>query len=141
MAFYNVGIQNSEVTGRNWSEKYERLKRDIEKIFDPNRGVQAAFILEFGNMYKNIDNSLRSADLQRSKRFRGGVPQPAARTETSTQELFEWIVSEINRPDIKVTAHPPYVALVSTEWIGHSSRPPPWTSFARLGISSCSSRS
>ena len=141
MAFYNVGIQNSEVAGRKWADKCERLKRDFEKIFGPNRGVQAAFILEFGNMYTNIDNSLRSADLQRSKRLRGGVPQPAARTETSTQELFEWIVSEINRPDIKVTAHPQYVALVSTEWIGHSSRPPPWTSFARLGISSCSSRS
>ena len=66
-------------------------------------------------MYTNIDNSLRSAELQRSKRLRGGVPQPAARTETSTQELFEWIVSEINRLDITVTAHPPYVALVSTE--------------------------
>ena len=66
-------------------------------------------------MYTNIDDSLRSAELQRSKRLRGGVPQPAARTETSTQELFEWIVSEINRPDIKVTAHPLYVALVSTE--------------------------
>ena len=66
-------------------------------------------------MFIGIDGSLRSADLQRSKRLRGGVPQPAARTETSTLELFEWIVSEINRPDITVRAHPPYVALVSTE--------------------------
>ena len=79
MAFYNVGIQNSEVTGRNWSEKYERLKRDIQKIFDPTRGVQALFILEFGNMFNNIDKNLRRADSQRSKRSRGGVPQPAAR--------------------------------------------------------------
>ena len=103
MAFYNVGIQNSEVVGRKWPERCERLKRDIQKLFDPNRGVQAAFILEFGNMYKNINKNLRSADLQRSKRLRGGVPQPAARTETSTQERFEWIVLEINRPDITVS--------------------------------------
>ena len=115
MAFYNVGIQNSEVTGRNWSEKYERLKRDIQKIFDPTRGVQALFILEFGNMFKNIDKNMRNADSQPSKRRRGGVPQPAARTETSTLELFRSIVLEIHRPDITVRAHPPYVALVSTE--------------------------
>ena len=80
MAFYNVGIQNSEVVGRKWPERCERLKRDIEKIFDPNRGVQAAFILEFGNMFKNIDKNLLSADSQRRKRLRGGVPQPVSYT-------------------------------------------------------------
>ena len=115
VAFYNVGINNSEVPARRWADKCEMLKRDIQKLFRRDRGVQAVFISEFGNMFIRIDGTLRSADLQRSKRLRGGVVQPAARPETSTQDLFESIVSEINRPDIKVRAHPPYVALVSSE--------------------------
>ena len=100
VAFYNVGIQNSEVAGRKWADKCEMLKRDIEKIFDPNRGVQAAFILEFGNMYTNIDNSLRSAELQRSKRLRGGVPQPAARLWPFAhgEALFEVFSSGAEQP-------------------------------------------
>ena len=115
VAFYNVGINNSEVPARRWADKCEMLKRDIQKLFRRDRGVQAVFISEFGNMFKNIDKNMRNADSQPSKRRRGGVPQLAARTETSTLELFRSIVLEIHRPDITVRAHPPYVALVSTE--------------------------
>ena len=44
MCFYNVGIQNKEVPGRNSHAKCRKLQGDIEKIFDPNRGVQALFL-------------------------------------------------------------------------------------------------
>ena len=58
IAFYNVGIQNSEVHGRKWHAKCRKLQSDIAKIFDPNRGVQAVFLSEFGNMFKKIDIDL-----------------------------------------------------------------------------------
>ena len=49
IGFYNVGIQNNEVNGRNWDAKCERLKSDIKKIFRSDHCVQALFILEFGS--------------------------------------------------------------------------------------------
>jgi len=118
ICFYNVGIQNSEVAASKWAAKYKALKGDIAKIFHPSKGVQALFISEFGNMFQCIDGDMRRAELLRNKRLRGGVSQPAAHVQPSTQALFEKIVEEMDRDDIIVRAHPPYVALVSSdEWL------------------------
>ncbi len=118
ICFYNVGIQNSEVAASKWAAKYKALKRDIAKIFHPSKGVQALFISEFGNMFQCIDGDMRRAELVRNKRLRGGVSQPAAHVQPSTQALFEKIVEEMDRDDIIVRANPPYVALVSSdEWL------------------------
>ena len=118
ICFYNVGIQNSEVTAPRWAAKYERLKRDIQNIFHVSRGVQALFISEFGNMFTCIDDEMRRAKLARNNPLCGGVPQPAAHVQPFTKALFEQIVEEMERHDIIVRADPPYVALVlSDEWL------------------------
>ena len=68
-------------------------------------------------MFKSIDRDMRSAFQGRNKRHVGGVSQPAANAQPSTQALFEQIVKEMDRDDIIVIAHPPYVALVvRDEW-------------------------
>ena len=77
MCFYNVGIQNNEVHGRNSHAKCRKLQSDIEKIFDPNRGVQALFLSEFGNMFKNIDIDLTRALFQHIvKKSRPSIRSP-----------------------------------------------------------------
>ena len=59
-AFYNVGLQNKELLGKNWKkpnydEKKTRFKVDISNIFRFTVGIQALFISEFGQMHPNID--------------------------------------------------------------------------------------
>ena len=72
-AFYNVGIQNSEILGTAWnksnSEKQERLRNDIAAIFAPHHGMQILFISEFGQMGRSIDEELKGR----------GVAQPATK--------------------------------------------------------------
>ena len=68
-------------------------------------------------MFKSVDRDTRSAFQGRHKLHLGGVSQPAANAQPSTQALFEQIVKEMDRDDIIVIAPPPYVALaVRVEW-------------------------
>ena len=106
-AFYNVGIINSTILGRNWrkpdSETQQQLREDIAYIFRANFGIQCVLLSEFGQMSPSIDVELR-ADT-------GDVLQP------STQEYFEQLVRDINLPNVTVHAMAPYVALIdSTVW-------------------------
>ena len=62
-AFYNVGIQNTELLSANWpkrsaSSKKVKLKIDIDATFCADVGVQALFISEFGEMYKEATASV-----------------------------------------------------------------------------------
>ena len=58
-AFYNVGIQNSELLGAAWntpaSARKAKLRTDLQNIFAPDRGIQALFLSEFGGMEPSID--------------------------------------------------------------------------------------
>ena len=65
----------------------------------------------------DFDACFEAVRVWHNKRIRGGVSQPAARAQPSTQTLFEQIVKETDRDHIIVIAHSPYVALVvRDEW-------------------------
>ena len=102
---YNIGIQNKEVhSGRNWTQKYKRIRDDVESAFTNKARIQVLLISEFGNMFDDIDGVLSS-----------GVAQPTGR---STRELFEDLLASIKLPHIRVVADPPYVALIDTHcWV------------------------
>ena len=80
-AFYNVGLQNKEMTGGPWNKinsvKQEKLRNDIAAIFAPDKAMQALFISEFDQTLETIDEDLK----------RCVVRQPA------TKPFFEDIVS------------------------------------------------
>ena len=102
---YNIGIQNKEVhSGRNWTQKYKRIRDDVESVFTNKAGIQVLLISEFGNMFDDIDGVLSS-----------GVAQPTGRKVRSTRELFEDLLASIKLPHIRVVADPPYVALIDSE--------------------------
>ena len=104
IAFYNLGVSNDEVTGKNWlrgKKKAAKITCDIEAMFAPEYGIQAVLLSEVGNMYACIDAEWNTAN-----------------PLSSTQKFFEAIVSKLKlNEDIVVCAHPPYVALVdSSVW-------------------------
>ena len=41
---YNVGIQNKEIVDKHWKPKYEKLKADVQKVFDHEAGMQIMLI-------------------------------------------------------------------------------------------------
>ena len=101
---YNIGVQNPEVTGKNWYKyntgKADLILGDMLAIFESSHGVQVALLSEFGNMYDCIDDEWQNA----------GYP-------SDTQSFFEGIVKKMHNDDIRVFALPPYVALVdSSVW-------------------------
>ena len=102
---YNIGIQNKEVhSGKNWTQKYKRIRADVEAAFTNEAGIQVLLISEFGNMFDDIDRHLRS-----------GVAQPTGNKVHSTCELFEDLLKSIKLSHIHVVADPPYVALIDSE--------------------------
>ena len=58
-AYYNVGLQNGELTGKNWnnktSVKQRLLKDDFKKILEHKENIEIIFLCEFGNMNPTID--------------------------------------------------------------------------------------
>ena len=60
-AFYNVGINNSELLGAAWntpaSARKAKLRTDLQNIFAPDRGIQALFLSEFGGMQSGSSSS------------------------------------------------------------------------------------
>ena len=107
-AYYNIGIQNTEILGTAWnkpnSEKQRKLRNDVQAIFSAQHGIQCLFISEFGLMSKSIDEEL-------GKEQNRGVSQPATKT------YFEDVLRSINLSHLNVYAIPPYVALVDpTYW-------------------------
>ena len=102
---YNIGIQNKEVhSGKNWTQKYKRIRDDVEAAFTNEAGIQVLLISEFGNMFDDIDGVLSS-----------GVAQPTGNKVRSTCELFEDLLKSIKLSHIRVVADPPYVALIDSE--------------------------
>ena len=101
---YNIGIQNNEVLGNKWPNKYKRLQDDIESAFTHEAGIQILLLSEFGSMFTSIDTILDS-----------GVEQPTGRKIYNTKQLFEDLLGDINLPDILVVANAPYVALINSE--------------------------
>ena len=102
---YNIGIQNAEIhTGRKWTEKYAKLRNDVQSVFTNQCQIQVLLISEFGNMFESIDRKLSC-----------GVTQPTGRKVYCTRELFEDLLANINLPHIHVVADPPYVALIDSE--------------------------
>jgi hypothetical protein len=100
---YNLGVQNDEVTSKNWEKptgKADRILWDIEAMFASRHGIQVVLLSEFGNMYACVDDKWKKA-------------KPAG----STLSFFQDIVKKMNNEDIVVHALPPYVALVdSSVW-------------------------
>ena len=104
---YNIGIQNNEVRGQNWTHEYNKLRNDVKSAFTHEAGIQVLLICEFGNMLVSIDRTLCS-----------GVTQPTGRTTKCTRELFEDLLADINMQHISVVADPPYVALIDSQcWL------------------------
>ena len=106
---YNVGIQNAEPSeGTKWTNKYKRLRDDIESAFLADMGIQVLLLCESGNMFESIDQ----------KTLYSGVTQPTGRRVYCTQELFEDLLDSINLQHILVLADPPYVALIDSQcWV------------------------
>ena len=105
---YNIGIQNAEIrSGKNWTNKYTRLREDVKSAFTHKVGIQVLLLSEFGNMFESIDRVLSS-----------GVAQPTGRRVHCTRELFEDLLAYIELPHIRVLADPPYVALIDSQcWL------------------------
>ena len=118
MVFYNIGILNAMINSNKgtWCKRYHLLKKDLRKIFHSEKSVQAVFVSEFGNMENTIDDDLQrlvDETLQGSNLNLDQNPH----IRSSTQAVFEQLVRDIDQPNIKVIAHPPYVALIVTdEW-------------------------
>ena len=105
VVFYNVGVLNTEVTGKNWEKtltgKAAKLACDIDAMFASDHGIEVVLLSEFGNMYACIDDKWKTA-------------KPVG----STQLFFEAIVNKLNlNEDIVVYALPPYVS-----WFAYSYR-------------------
>ena len=86
---YNVGIMNTQIMGSHWAPKYELLRDDIKSIFAHEVGVQALLLSEFGNMLHPMKTS-------------------------STNEVFQELLNDLELPHIEIKAAPPYVALIDT---------------------------
>jgi hypothetical protein len=90
-AFYNVGINEKELSGATFkkNQKRERFKTDIKAIFNGPVEIQALFICEFGMMHKNsLENSW------------------------NTRFIFEELLRDIDLSHLVIKALPPYVAIV-----------------------------
>jgi len=94
-AFYNVGINEKELSGATFkkNQKREKLKTDIKAMFNGPVEIQALFICEFGMMHKNsLENSWNS-------RF-----------------IFEELLRDIDLSHLVIKALPPYVAIVDPNY-------------------------
>ena len=115
--FYNVGIQNKEVTSKYWRTwKRQKLKDDIQKVFDGMNGVTMMFISEFGSMFDSVDD-----DIQKKGFVNPGVCRktPALANYNrcaNTERIFEEILDELGLHDILVLADAPYVALIDKHY-------------------------
>ena len=108
IAYYNLGVQNKQVTGKHWNKKggaAQLIAKDIEAIFSAKHGIQVVLLSEFGNMYRSIDKSFR----QRSV---GPLDRAA---NNSTVSFFQALLRDLKLDDITVHALAPYVALVNSE--------------------------
>ena len=108
IAYYNLGVQNLQVTGKHWNKKggaAQLIAKDIEAIFSAKHGIQVVLLSEFGNMYRSIDKSFR----QRSV---GPLDRAAS---NSTVSFFQALLKDLKLDDITVHALAPYVALVNSE--------------------------
>ena len=89
-SFYNVGIPNAELLGKNWQKpnyiEKQNLINDINAIFEHDVGIQAFFITEFGNMSPTIDE------------LEAGY----------TKDFFEKVLREIGLEEFVIMAMPPY---------------------------------
>lgn len=118
LVFYNVGIQNNEVTGRDWRTKTRRMENDIKQILPSHSRVQGVLISEFGNMHISIDHFFderaRTTALNKSQRSRGGILQSADYCVVSenAQTYFERMMRHLELDDVDVFARPPYIALI-----------------------------
>ena len=95
---YCVGIQNTEVDGRGWATrggKLEKLRSDVENIFDHPQRIQIALFSDVGNMFAKLSD-------------RSGGPHPTA------EEIFTYIITDLRLAHIQVNANEPYVALIDT---------------------------
>ena len=95
---YCVGIQNTEVDGRGWATrggKLEKLRSDVENIFDHPQRIQIALFSDVGNMFVKLSD-------------RSGGPHPTA------EEIFTYIITDLRLAHIQVNANEPYVALIDT---------------------------
>ncbi len=66
MAYYNLGVQNMQVTGKNWNKKggtAQLIAKDIEAIFSAKHGIEVVLLSGFGNMYDSIDKSWRQSSV------------------------------------------------------------------------------
>jgi hypothetical protein len=116
--WYNVGIQNKEVTGNKYwkvNGKHRKLINDIKNIFTHEECIEILFLSEFGQMGDCIDVDLLKAHSEAL--YQGmakyGRTLPDIRYP-NTKELFEAILMELNLPHIYVEANPPYVALIDS---------------------------
>ena len=115
--FYNVGLNNDEITGHNFFKqggKFNKLKADIEATFTNNHGIQIALICEFGNMFTCVDTQIAKACSSGLMKQRDGRQQGVQ--YASTKELFEGILVELDLMYVTVIAQPAYVALIDTRF-------------------------
>ena len=66
MAYYNLGVQNLQITGKNWNKKggtAQLIATDIEAIFSAKRGIEVVLLSGFGNMYDSIGKSWRQSSV------------------------------------------------------------------------------
>ena len=66
MAYYNLGVQNLQITGKNWNKKggtAQLIAKDVETIFSAKHGIEVVLLSGFGNMYDSIDKSWRQSSV------------------------------------------------------------------------------
>ena len=57
IAFYNIGINKTEVIGRKWNAKKEKIQRDMQKILYVNKSDMLC-LSEFGEIGEGLQKSL-----------------------------------------------------------------------------------
>ena len=111
-AFYNVNIQNSDVSTKNWPARAERLQDDIDLLLKQQQ-VDCIFLCGLGHMSNSIARNLLAW-------IQDAIPACTHRTDddsdlrTVTKKCFERLVHRIDREDIEVYTDEPYVALIDT---------------------------
>ena len=103
-AFYNIGLNNNEVVGSNWTGKKWTLTSDVRSIIEGQKNVHAIFLCEVGNMLDSIEDQFyyrQQADKTSNT--------PKAKV---VEEFFDKLLASIGASTWQTFQDAPYVALV-----------------------------
>ena len=133
-AFYNVGIQNPEVSGTKWDDKRDRLAKEIRTLCtDGVDQCEGVFLSEFGNMTSSIALRIHTrAIAKHTRESQSSFSLPSAgphrvrnidttpgyvrgdTADDSVRKFFEGILRDNGLSTYMIYLSLPYVALIDS---------------------------